>query len=1032
MHGGILVSTVLRTVLIVYPRGITVASLETGAIQRSLQFTDVDRDCLSPTDYITTVASDPLGKKFFIGSNLGFVFVMDVGSAGVLKCIHSSDAPTESSVISLNYFGTEEVLIAVFGSGTIKVLSGVYRLYVDPQDPLRFPSLTPPLPLWNGGRQIPLLRTGNFTNNSTVILACASEELGLVATSGSDGVVRVFDASEMRLKALYLTPVEQDNIIVHCHAMCFVEGRAALVGVDGNARVTIWAVHPERPRCILCCRISPVDLEASLNAVNAITCLVSGQNKSFLYVGDEMGKMWTIDITGLWGSSKSKLLKRQSSVAMLSKRSLNDEEMKSIEKMMKEPVGMHSPIAGGRMRAADISSRASFQKIFDVSLGGRFSILSQSQPFASALRCITILRDVRINSEVPTATHIIASSDRGVARLFTLNGEVLGDIHTATMKSENDNTSSFVDNSSWGFQTRADEKCDRTSQMASFLEGLDRPLLYDDWGVSLSPNQASNRQLPTTPLSPGTLTAEFNATSGVPCDGYEAWKYILTEESSHDPNLSRDASEKNTLWMMQHKRKEAEARSRKRIYIGKLWEAKIRFPHYHEECIRKTHGLSRESSPFPAESHDCRILKLEELNTVGIGFEDNHLSSVSNTLEFCIKGDATENSSVDAIPVTVSSPTSLPTNANKIDGIIAKLHSLTIPLKDNIHDRIEYASSPDNIRDLAPLQYQESGYIGQYFIDTFTQIVEKQDCTQPKKVKERPRSATALRIKTLPQIGAVVDIEERDQLRLKTLLSGKKKHMKSAARGRFGPYEFLEVLRFVLFTIELRPSDRGWNFNDGTHFNGVAIAKSRDFVLYSRFVKAVEAYSKSSLSSLISRWDLMQLIFEHATKAEKIRISTLATLSHTLWRLLDTLSPPSLTSKPIPSFTKKQILSQHVEVDLSIFPRRTDFSSIDMIKGFEGWQVRIDLLFEASSIFEGFTKTSCGTCICRELPLIMQNYAPSLVVRQFLRFSDTLDRVGLPPETEVDGCVFLKVVTDCLKLCLNEESEVPSRGHRAT
>ena len=1019
--GGIILSPVLGTLLVVYPRGITVASLETGAVLRSLQFSDFDRDCLAPTDFVTAVAADALGKKCFVGSNLGFVYVLDVGSVGALRCLHSPDTPNESAVVSLTFFPFDEALIAVFSSGTIKVLPGTFRLFVDTQDPLRFPSITPPLPLWDGGRQVPMPRSGFFEYNAAVILSCASEELGLVATSSSDGVIRVFDAAEMRLKGVYLTPVEQDNMIVHCHAICFVEGRPALVGVDGNARVTVWAVHPERPRCLVSCRISPVDLEASLNEVKSAEIVVSGQRRSWIFVGDEMGALWVIDITGLWGNSKPKLTRHRSSFSMLSKRALNEEEKRSIEKMMREPVGMHATIIGGKIKAVDVTSRASFQKIVGASLGGRFTIVRMSHPFASSVRCIAVLR------EGGAPTHVVAASDRGIVKLFKLDGEELGEMHSVSLVSGPVESVDLVDNSRWGYKKQVMGGGDRVGQMVDWLAGLHRPLLPDEWGANLPQHQTLFGYAPITPSSPALtehaqdVDASLKNNAG-DVDGYETWKYILTNESSEQPRLSQVPSKTEVLQLIQEKRLEAEARSRKRIFVSKLWGSKVRFPHLHSEELKKSPEIGSSHRRSATDPSARRETKLDEMRMVGMGFEEDGLNVVDEEPVGRPQLRVTVNSPEDvATRVTSPLPTVLSSAGDtRIDNIIVELEALESSLKDTPKTILRSQSSTTPLGSNSEQERSIPVRPDQSLVDKFTQLMQKQDRTQPLKLKERPRSAFANRTKLPPKIGVVVDIEEREEVRLRALLTGKKQQMVRAARGRFGPYELQEILNFVRFTYELRPGDGSWYFEDGTHFSRAAILSSQMIAEHSRFVQAVQRNPSNSSGTLISRRDLVQLIFEHATKAERARIGTLAALAQSLWRLLDSLRPPSLNSVPIPPFTKKHILAKRIALDLSVFPRRIDFSAINSTKGFEGWIVPQDYLLEVCSIFEAFMKSPSGTCFCKEFPLMLQNYAEGTTVKQFLRMNDSLERNALAPDTEVDGSTFLSLCANCLKLRMPE------------
>jgi WD40 repeat protein len=302
VSGGLIPCLLANDFLVIFPRSVCVVNLITGAIRRTLRFTDSDRDCISPADTVTVAASDAFGKKIFLGTQSGFICMFDAESFGFLKFLHTPDSVGEISVVGLKYLQNQELIFAVFSNATCKVLPACHRTRLEGDTPSG-------LSIWNGGRtRMVLTVEGYLTDNGRrseggqeapiVITICASERLGLVATSSSDGHVRVFELASFKLVGVYLTPVDaNDSLIIPCNSLGFLDGtRPLLVGVDSNSRVTLWTVFPSLPECLCSFRLL-ITAENDCNLSFVTSAAWGVPITVYLYVGDDTGGLWIIDVS---------------------------------------------------------------------------------------------------------------------------------------------------------------------------------------------------------------------------------------------------------------------------------------------------------------------------------------------------------------------------------------------------------------------------------------------------------------------------------------------------------------------------------------------------------------------------------------------------------------------------------------------------------------------------------------------------------------------------------------------------------------
>jgi len=218
-----------------------------------------------PDDDVTCITCDYGGKKFYAGTNSGRVLMYDGTSLGLLsqlshedKISRQHDHNSSGAVIQLRYCERDEILVAAFAGGAVKIFCGCHRVVTEDittalqtktADDMK--ELLCPYFQGGGPPQTPLLLRMNARVHETTVMAMdVSDKLGLIAISAVDGTVRVFDYHTLLIRAIYAAPFVGSQPIEVINLQ-FMPLTPILIGADSNGRFTAWTVYPMKPLWII-------------------------------------------------------------------------------------------------------------------------------------------------------------------------------------------------------------------------------------------------------------------------------------------------------------------------------------------------------------------------------------------------------------------------------------------------------------------------------------------------------------------------------------------------------------------------------------------------------------------------------------------------------------------------------------------------------------------------------------------------------------------------------------------------------------
>jgi WD40 repeat protein len=156
--------------------------------------------------------ADLSGKKIFVGTHTGRVLLLDSATLGILTQLtheesHGRDG--HGPVRHMVYGENDELLVVAHTNGALKIFSGCHRTasaeyrekYVHKVARKYFTQGPPewcPLSLGGNTPYSPvLLRSNHQVHDSSVLSMDFSEELGIIAVSGSDGTGKRWDWCEL-------------------------------------------------------------------------------------------------------------------------------------------------------------------------------------------------------------------------------------------------------------------------------------------------------------------------------------------------------------------------------------------------------------------------------------------------------------------------------------------------------------------------------------------------------------------------------------------------------------------------------------------------------------------------------------------------------------------------------------------------------------------------------------------------------------------------------------------------------------------
>lgn len=223
---------------------------------------------------------DPTGKKLFVGTTGGKIFIYDTASFGLLTQIKAEIPTTKAhgAVVALEYIPQDELLVASYAAGAVRVLLGCHRTAEEaevaiarsttamaeakkvmaakehehdnrlmnrpgsPDSPGAAHSssvggmsavlsmINCPLPV--GGKPHPhpvLIRRNDSVQEQMIMAMAVSREYGLIAVSGDDGSVRLVDYFSMRAVGVLCAPLIDDKP-VECSHLAFAPHVPVLFG----------------------------------------------------------------------------------------------------------------------------------------------------------------------------------------------------------------------------------------------------------------------------------------------------------------------------------------------------------------------------------------------------------------------------------------------------------------------------------------------------------------------------------------------------------------------------------------------------------------------------------------------------------------------------------------------------------------------------------------------------------------------------------------------------------------------------------
>lgn len=475
----------------------------------------------------------------------------------------------------------------------------------------------------NGGKPPPVasIRDAKFTGSSSiasisVVFITMSESLNLLATSSSDGVVRIFHINSMKLISVFLSPVESDNIIIPFNSLNFLgnRGRAMLVGVDSASRVILFEILPT-PSLLFCTRLSQsLGSEANLTFITSCNWLQPSSSssshssssrrvnklvndthifeKTFLYIGDENGGLTILDLSPLIFSKKCKKASISSSQMKSAYHMTNSSDVMSglsapdklkIEAMIDEPIGMHSP---------PLFPSSSSTLLWEV-------IKHIPSVHTSSIRVITIIQDAFIREGSYKPNFLLVASDRGFVKLYTTDGVYFGEAHTnatsisSALALEGDNLAPEVDNKHWNYpQSSTLEATSRVDMMKVWLKTA-----QEAFGSSILRNATSKESLRLGRLNTvdsNDIMDEVNRGAGMMEEtitrDHRHWDRLLRSSSSESQQASSSPKPFNEALAMDalliSQRESAAEILRQRRAFQRVWNCKIRHENFHSERLR--------------------------------------------------------------------------------------------------------------------------------------------------------------------------------------------------------------------------------------------------------------------------------------------------------------------------------------------------------------------------------------------------------------------------------------------------------------
>jgi hypothetical protein len=275
------------------------------------------------------------------------------------KLSRQNDHNSGGAVIQLRYCERDEVVVAAFAGGAVKVFCGCHRVMtedittaVQTKSANDVNELLCPYFQGGGPPQTPLLLRQNSRVHETTVMAMdVSDKLGLIAVSAVDGTVRVFDYYSLIIRSIYAAPFVGSQPIETVHLQ-FMPLTPILIGADSNGRFTAWTVYPMKPLWIITWSLQT----CFTNSYNAGE-KKSNEEESKSEQGEKEEKSQNSDTDSVTtGGKKHRLLSRQRRSSLCSMKSM--QSFASLEDDMGEDISNGTVISSMQCVVWKTSSRA--------------------------------------------------------------------------------------------------------------------------------------------------------------------------------------------------------------------------------------------------------------------------------------------------------------------------------------------------------------------------------------------------------------------------------------------------------------------------------------------------------------------------------------------------------------------------------------------------------------------------------------------------------------------------------------------------
>lgn len=146
-------------------------------------------DKINSQDEVTAVACDKLGRKIFVGTHDGRVLLFDTFTFGLLtqltRISESDEFKTQGFVCGLQYVDRDELLVACYSNGAVKVFVGCHRTHHSRRDDYGNVAATKSEEEGSGNSEV---KDGNNNAGDDLTVTTYYQQQGAVATTAAGSI----------------------------------------------------------------------------------------------------------------------------------------------------------------------------------------------------------------------------------------------------------------------------------------------------------------------------------------------------------------------------------------------------------------------------------------------------------------------------------------------------------------------------------------------------------------------------------------------------------------------------------------------------------------------------------------------------------------------------------------------------------------------------------------------------------------------------------------------------------------------------